>query len=147
MTPEQLSLLQELERRAGDLNAWEEKFVASLREKFVDRELSPKQADSLTGAYDRVVLGKKGRPKGVGKKPEGAQYTTCEQHRKQIGALLGLIAEEVRPCQRCKRTIWMVRMKSGKLAPYTDDAVNHFADCPHAAEFRQRAVASGAGAT
>jgi hypothetical protein len=40
-------------------------------------------------------------------------------------------------CTACGRTIWFVRMKSGKLNPITADGVSHYADCPHATKFRQ----------
>lgn len=40
-------------------------------------------------------------------------------------------------CKKCPKEIWWVRMRSGRTAPYTADALNHFADCPHADEFRK----------
>lgn len=52
--------------------------------------------------------------------------------------LLDLIAEERRPCKRCKAPIWMVRHTSGKLAPYTADLTNHFINCPNPSEFKRK---------
>jgi len=54
----------------------------------------------------------------------------------RVMKLLGWIAEEQRACRRCGAQIWMVRHQNGKVAPYTDEARNHFIDCPNAAEFR-----------
>ena len=52
--------------------------------------------------------------------------------------LLELVAKEKRPCSRCGATIYIVHhVKTDKDAPYTKLGVNHFLDCPHAAEFRR----------
>lgn len=65
-------------------------------------------------------------------------YALSPEARDRIGKMLTLVAREVRRCKRCGRTIYMLPMReSGKVAPYTDDAVSHFADCPHADEFRR----------
>ncbi len=50
--------------------------------------------------------------------------------------LLDMIANRT-SCTACGRTIWMVRMKSGKFNPVTADGISHFADCPNAKEFRR----------
>jgi len=39
-------------------------------------------------------------------------------------------------CKGCGATIWWVRTKNDKPAPYSEAGVNHFADCPKANEFR-----------
>lgn len=39
-------------------------------------------------------------------------------------------------CKGCDREIWWVEHNSGKAAPYTNEALNHFADCPDAQRFR-----------
>lgn len=39
-------------------------------------------------------------------------------------------------CRGCGRKIWWIVTKNGKKAPYTDEGLNHFADCPKANEFR-----------
>jgi DNA polymerase III delta prime subunit len=71
-------------------------------------------------------------------KVEQDPYALDHRARYAVRAMLNLVAEETRPCRRCGRQIWMVRMKATKkLAPFTDDAVSHFADCPHAKEFKK----------
>ena len=54
-----------------------------------------------------------------------------------IERVLDQVAELVRPCVRCGVQIWFVRTKAGKLMPYCFDGTSHFANCPHAAEFRR----------
>lgn len=56
----------------------------------------------------------------------------------RMESLLRLVAEEIRPCARCKTVIAMVRHKNGKLGPYTMDGVNHFINCPNAQDFRRQ---------
>lgn len=57
----------------------------------------------------------------------------------RVKKLLDLVAHEIRPCSGCGTVIYIVHHhKTGKDAPYTEDAVNHFLNCPHAAEFRRR---------
>jgi hypothetical protein len=63
--------------------------------------------------------------------------TLDEATRERVGRMLDALAEEKRPCRACGRTTWFVRTKAGRLAPYTDDALSHFADCPHADRFRK----------
>ena len=41
-------------------------------------------------------------------------------------------------CRGCDRPVMWVRHKNGKLAPYTLDGLNHFADCPAAERFRNK---------
>jgi len=59
--------------------------------------------------------------------------------RENIRRLLDQVGDR-RPCRgaTCKAIIWYVRLKTGKVAPYTADALNHFADCPDAAAFKKR---------
>ncbi len=52
-------------------------------------------------------------------------------------SLLQQISVEQRPCRRCGRPLYFVRLKSGKLAPYTGEGVDHFVDCPYADTFRR----------
>ncbi len=47
----------------------------------------------------------------------------------RIAHLLRQIAEAGQ-CRGCGTTVYWVRHKNGKLAPYTEDGVNHFMDCP-----------------
>jgi len=63
---------------------------------------------------------------------------TVETLRENIHRLLELVAEEKRECKACGATIYFVVHKSGKRAPYTGDALNHFIDCPRAREFRKK---------
>lgn len=58
--------------------------------------------------------------------------------RAQVGRLLDMFAEQKRPCEACKRTVWFLRTKNGKLMPVDDDAVSHFASCSDPARFRKR---------
>jgi len=67
------------------------------------------------------------------------KYQLPDNVRTRIGAMLTLLAREVRPCKRCGRTVYMVpTAKSGSMAPFTDDAVSHFADCPEAEHFKSK---------
>lgn len=40
-------------------------------------------------------------------------------------------------CKACGAEIWWVKHHSGKKAPYTVEGISHFADCPHAEQFRR----------
>jgi len=40
-------------------------------------------------------------------------------------------------CKACNADIWWVKLKSGRMAPYTAEGLNHFADCPNADRFRR----------
>jgi hypothetical protein len=63
---------------------------------------------------------------------------TLESANERINALLNKIAERKRPCEKCGVQLWFVRhIDSGKLAPYTYQGINHFANCAYAAEFRK----------
>lgn len=69
--------------------------------------------------------------------PRASPYALPDEVRVRIAKMLTLTAEQIRPCKRCRRTIYMLRMtQSGKLAPYTDDGVSHFSDCVFAEDFR-----------
>lgn len=39
-------------------------------------------------------------------------------------------------CTACGKKIWWVKTKNAKNAPYTEEGINHFADCPKANQFR-----------
>jgi len=57
----------------------------------------------------------------------------------RIRSILLLVAEAPpRPCKRCETPIVFVKLKSGKLAPFTLEGVNHFLDCPFSSEFQKR---------
>ena len=57
----------------------------------------------------------------------------------RIRRLLELINEESRTCKACGVLIFFVRHRNGKMAPYTIDGLNHFMNCPQAAQFRKAA--------
>lgn len=58
----------------------------------------------------------------------------------RVEDLLEKIAEITRPCRGCGETVYFVRHRaSGKLAPYTREALNHFANCPNAQQFKKAA--------
>jgi hypothetical protein len=64
---------------------------------------------------------------------------TLESANERINALLDKIAEYKRPCGSCGVQLWFVRhVDSGRLQPYTYQGINHFANCPYAAEFRTK---------
>jgi hypothetical protein len=56
---------------------------------------------------------------------------------RRIRELLERAAELRRPCKACSAELFFVRHANGKLTPYTSDGVNHFANCPEAARFKQ----------
>ncbi len=43
-----------------------------------------------------------------------------------------------RPCKRCGAALYFLRHSTGNLVPYTEDGINHFLNCPQAAEFRKK---------
>ncbi len=49
--------------------------------------------------------------------------------------LLGHIAGLPVPCRGCQAPIYWVTHKNGKRTPYTPAGLNHFIDCPAAAQF------------
>jgi hypothetical protein len=68
-----------------------------------------------------------------------SKYALNDKARKQVAAMLSLVSDAGPvECKRCRRFIWWLKLPNGKKMPYTDDAVSHFADCPHAEEFRKR---------
>ena len=50
--------------------------------------------------------------------------------------LLELAAIEKRPCRACGAMLYFIQHANGKRAPYTDDGLNHFVNCPDAARFK-----------
>ncbi|MEE9602569.1 MAG: hypothetical protein V3V75_04635 [Thermoguttaceae bacterium] len=53
-----------------------------------------------------------------------------------IVKLYGVLGATSKTCS-CGREIWWVLTKNGRPAPYTNEAVSHFADCPHADRYRK----------
>ena len=62
-----------------------------------------------------------------------------------IRALLTAIGAFAR-CEGCGAAIWFVMTNRGRRAPYTEEALNHFANCPKASEFRRPKPAPRGGA-
>lgn len=52
-----------------------------------------------------------------------------------VVALLGNIAGAPVKCRGCEALVYWVTHKNGKRAPYTAAGLNHFIDCPAAAQF------------
>lgn len=44
-------------------------------------------------------------------------------------------------CKGCFKPIYWMVHNNGKKVPYTPEGLNHFADCPAAAQFRAKGVA------
>lgn len=58
-----------------------------------------------------------------------------------MGRLLRAIAGEPVKCRGCEAAIYWVTHKNGKRTPYTAAGLNHFIDCPAAAQFGKKADA------
>jgi hypothetical protein len=54
----------------------------------------------------------------------------------RVRRLLSQIADRG-TCKSCGVEIWWVKMPSGRLNPFTADAVSHFSDCPSASKHRK----------
>jgi hypothetical protein len=58
--------------------------------------------------------------------------------RVRIESLLRSLASEIRPCRRCRKTIYfVVQTEKGihKVVPYDPDGANHFTTCTHPEAF------------
>ena len=60
-----------------------------------------------------------------------------DKPKANIVRMLNSLTEPTK-CRGCGRAIWFVKTKHGKLAPFTDEGVNHFSDCEKADKFRAR---------
>jgi hypothetical protein len=56
--------------------------------------------------------------------------------RANVVRMLDVIGDRAR-CKGCGMVIWWIKTRAGKRAPYTEQATNHFADCPQAARYRK----------
>jgi hypothetical protein len=57
--------------------------------------------------------------------------------RSNIAKLLANVGDKGQ-CRGCGAEIWWItHNKSGKKVPYTPEGLNHFADCPAAAQFKK----------
>ncbi len=67
---------------------------------------------------------------------DGALATMCILSQKTaMRHLLALVAGDPVPCRGCQAPIYWVTHKNGKRTPYTPSGLNHFIDCPAAAQF------------
>ena len=55
---------------------------------------------------------------------------------RNVERLLNQIGNQAK-CRGCGRDIWWITHANGKKAPYTFEALNHFADCPNAKDFKK----------
>jgi hypothetical protein len=69
---------------------------------------------------------------------------TIKQLTQELGAARALIAAllthvgEGNFCRGCQAPIWWVEHKNGKLVPYDETGINHFATCPQREQFRRK---------
>ena len=68
---------------------------------------------------------------------EGLASKEFERLGQNILRLLANVGE-LGHCKGCGAVVYWVTHRSGKKAPYTQDATIHFANCPQAARFRKR---------
>lgn len=66
----------------------------------------------------------------------------AEQLQRNVLRLLAAIGD-AGTCKGCGRPIWWVKSKAGKIMPVTDEALNHFVDCPRAAQFKKPKAGPG----
>jgi hypothetical protein len=48
----------------------------------------------------------------------------------RIKALLENVCYDKRPCKACGKSIYFTRTRAGRIAPYTEEGISHFLDCP-----------------
>jgi len=58
--------------------------------------------------------------------------------RTRMLSILRNCAEVTRPCKACGKFLYFLKGTSGKLSPYEETGLNHFATCPHAGDFKRR---------
>ena len=54
-----------------------------------------------------------------------------------LNLLMFLTGDKKSACKGCGAPVWWLMTKRAKRAPYTENALNHFADCPKADTFRK----------
>jgi hypothetical protein len=64
-------------------------------------------------------------------------HTNLPSLEQRIVNLLAAVGDPGR-CRGCSAPLYWVRLKSGKVAPYGENGLNHFIDCPNAEEFKRR---------
>jgi hypothetical protein len=63
------------------------------------------------------------------------QKNTIDRLKNNVRRLLDQVGDKGK-CRGCDAEIWWVKLRSGKVGPYTAEGLNHFADCPKADRFR-----------
>lgn len=63
--------------------------------------------------------------------------------RRWIRTLYDFIGADHGICKYCGVDVWWAVSKTGHKAPFNQDGLIHFADCPNAAEARRKRKASG----
>jgi hypothetical protein len=66
-------------------------------------------------------------------------HKLMEEHQrilKAVASVMHLIGE-ASTCKGCPATIYWVRHRNGKLAPYDADGTNHFITCPKSKLFKK----------
>lgn len=73
-----------------------------------------------------------------------ASYEQAEREtHERIRTMLEHIAGFPGVCRGCGRSIWWVTHVNGRTAPYTEEALNHFVDCPERDQFRKTRKGGG----
>lgn len=62
---------------------------------------------------------------------------TPDETRQQIAAKFKLWCNHSMPCAGCGAQMFMFATGKRSLAPFTDQGISHFADCPRGMEFRK----------
>jgi hypothetical protein len=104
---------------------------------FARRGLAAQQAaDDVISEAEGRREEQSGRKGGCESSEQTSRLLALED---RVFDLLWRAAKEIRPCKACGVTLYFIEHASGKIAPYTADAVNHFANCPEAKQFRRKA--------
>lgn len=65
-------------------------------------------------------------------------WKTPDDARRMIAERFERMANEKRACHGCGRRIYFFYTRTNARAPYSDQALNHFAECPQGMKFRKR---------
>ena len=69
--------------------------------------------------------------------PHGPEVLCVHAQASVMTRLLDLIGKPAN-CRACNAAIWFVLHRNGKEVPYTAVGLNHFIDCPQAAQFKRK---------
>lgn len=61
-----------------------------------------------------------------------------EEFEKEVGKRLEEAGITIKECRSCKRRIFFIQTKEGRIAPLTLELRNHFIDCPDSKYFKKR---------